>query len=87
MEENLKSIDSIYPLTIVRDRYDGTYSGGKYLAFNEYWMGIPDEIEESDDICAGFWAEHPDALIGKGNSAKEACEDLLNKLNNYKEEE
>ena len=31
-----KEISDIYPLTVVSDRYTGTYSGGEYTAWNLY---------------------------------------------------
>lgn len=31
----------VYPLTILRDRYGGTYSGGAYLAWNRHYDDIP----------------------------------------------
>lgn len=32
MEDKIKL--ELYPLTIIKDRYSGVYSGGKWLAFN-----------------------------------------------------
>ena len=29
-------MDELYPVTIIRDRYSGTYSGALWLAFNMY---------------------------------------------------
>lgn len=43
-----KNLNKIYPLTIVRDRYSGTYSGGSWLAYNKYpWQGVGYSLEEA----------------------------------------
>lgn len=47
----------IYPLTIIHDRYAGTYSGGLFTAWNLYPNSIPSEICDDDSTCAFFWGE------------------------------
>lgn len=42
---NHVKINDIYPLTIIRDRYNDVYSGGKYLAFNL----------DADEIPTAIW--------------------------------
>ena len=54
--------DDIYPLTVIRDRYNGTYSGASYLAFNLDSNLVPSEVHESDVPCSYFWD-----LIDEGN--------------------
>lgn len=49
--------DSIYPLTIVSDRYNGAYSGGKYTAWNLDPDKIPTEINADDTTCRLFWID------------------------------
>lgn len=53
--ENRKVYD-IYPLTIICDRYSGTYSGGEYLAFNLDFDEIPQEVlgDDTTAICYKF---------------------------------
>jgi len=72
-------MEIIYPLTIVRDRYGGAYSGGEWLAYNKHPWDIEDGDEFSDDVsCRMFWdAGHE---IGVGHTKQEAVNDLKQKL-------
>ena len=72
----------IYPLTIVCDRYNGTYSGGKYTAWNHYVDEIPHEIESNDCTCRAFWwcGESEQYTVGKGETIAEAVADLARKM-------
>lgn len=75
--------DIPYPVTIIQDRYSGSYSDGQYLAFNLYPGAIPDEVGGGDMIEMEFWAEggrHEDYLIGKGETPNLALMDLLEKI-------
>ena len=54
--------EDIYPLTVIRDRYNGTYSGASYLAFNLDSNSVPSEVHGSDTHCSYFWD-----LIDEGN--------------------
>lgn len=71
--------DEIYPLTIIEDRYSGTYSGGGYLAFNLEETEIPEAVSGSDLECAFFW-QKTKIIVGKGMSPEEAKENLIQKL-------
>ena len=75
-----KEMREIYPLTIVSDRYGGTYSGGAYTAWPMDYTDVPLEPGLDDDTCAGYWAEHADDTIGRGNTPNEALEDLYNRI-------
>jgi len=68
-------IKEIYPLTIIADRYNGTYSGGKYTAWNLAHYDIPEDIDNDDENCAWFWADNK-IPVGKGNTPQEAIKDL-----------
>ena len=57
--------EDIYPLTVIRDRYNGTYSGASYLAFNLDSNSVPSEVHGSDVPCSYFWD-----LIDEGNFVK-----------------
>ena len=70
----------IYPLVIIKDRYTGVYSNGKYTAWNVYFEGIPREIDEDDVTCRNFWYSY-DGIAGLGKTPNEAIEDLRKKLN------
>lgn len=70
----------IYPLTIIFDRYGGTYSGAKFTAWNLEAEQIPTEINDDDCSCDGFWITN-DKIVGLGDTAEKAIKDLENKIN------
>lgn len=73
--------DCIYPLTIVKDRYGGAYSNGKYTAWNLKNWAVPDEISKSDCECSDFWNSTASRyIIGKGDTIEEAVVDLAKQL-------
>lgn len=51
----------IYPLTITKDRYTGTYSGGEWTAWNCDADEVPEEIACDDVTCCEFWSIAHDA--------------------------
>lgn len=75
--------NSIYPLTIILDRYGGVYSGGIYTAWNLDAQHIPWEVRGSDPNCMAFW-ENFDGIVGLGKTPREAQVDLYVKLNQNK---
>jgi len=76
-----------YPFTLIMDRYDGTYSGGRFLATNQFFDEIDDSIGSSDPEEMIFWRDFKQGervgfmrdkmYIGKGNTPQEAIDDLL----------
>ena len=77
--------DEIYPLVIIRDRYTGTYSGGKYTAWSGDVEDIlpPPEVEADDVVCGIFWhnqEDNPTYIVGKGDTVSEALADLYIQL-------
>lgn len=68
-----------YPITIVADRYGGTYSGGKWLAFNIDYHKLPVDIDGDDITCANFWKSYK-GKVGKGISSKDALKNLIDIL-------
>ncbi|KXB08131.1 hypothetical protein AKJ56_01795 [candidate division MSBL1 archaeon SCGC-AAA382N08] len=71
-------MSDIYPLTIIKSRYQGVYSGTKYIAFNDYPRNITDAM--SDDVTtATFFSNYPKEKMGKGNSPREAYRALEDK--------
>lgn len=72
----------IYPLTVISDRYGGTYSGGNYTAWNEDHYNVPDNIAGDDMTCFDFWENVPSRFraIGKGDTPEAAIVDLRSQL-------
>lgn len=79
--------NSIYPLTIVADRYGGTYSGGKYTAWNRFSDEVPSEIDATDMVCKIFWDCSLKEDVGVGDTIFEAVLDLYIKINYDGEED
>lgn len=71
-------MDELYPITIIKDRYSGTYSGAKWLAFNMYEEDVGLLDVNGDDIsCHDFWLQYADKYaIGKGLTPNDALADL-----------
>lgn len=61
----------IYPLTIIQDRYNGIYSGGKFTAWNLYPDELPEEAFGDDVTCRCFWADQ-EIMVGRGDTPDEA---------------
>jgi hypothetical protein len=73
----------VYPITIVFDRYGGTYSGAKFTAWNLYVREMPEEIGGDDWDCGWWWGtpESERPVCGKGGTPDEAWMDLERKIN------
>ena len=89
MAELKPSWYEIYPLTIVADRYSGTYSGGIFTAWNLYFDELPNEIDGGDVECMDFWYgengdiygdRRKDIVCGVGSTPNNAVSDLYMKL-------
>lgn len=74
----------IYPLTITKDRYSGTYSEGEFLAWNLDADEVPDDIYSDDCGCYAFWRQN-EIPVGKGQSIREAILDLYLRLKEREE--
>lgn len=72
--------NELYPLTIVADRYCGSYSGGVFTAWNKDTGELPDAIFGCDRDCGYFWADANRDEIGFGDTPDEAYRDLCAKL-------
>ena len=72
-------MDEIYPLTIINDRYMGTYSGGEFTAWNMAYYEIPTEPAEDNVTCMRFW-ETTKIPVGRGETPQKAVEDLRRRL-------
>ena len=96
MSEYELAQEDIYPLTVVRDRYNGTYSGASYIAFNLDSNLVPSEVHDSDVPCSYFWdlidegnfvegkvaRDYRDVVkyVGKGATIENAVIDLYRKM-------
>lgn len=96
MSEYELAQEDIYPLTVIRDRYNGTYSGASYLAFNLDSNSVPSEVHGSDAPCSYFWdlidednfvegkvaRDYRDVVkyVGKGVTIEDAVIDLYHKM-------
>lgn len=98
-DEYNRSVDKIYPITIISDRYSGTYSGGEWTAWSLDPDNLPDGIFDSDVECAAAWSRLKEdrkrgkLAFGIGNTPEEALRDLVRsnstiteRYKNYKEE-
>lgn len=76
----------IYPLTVIKDRYTGCYSGAIFTAWNLNHWELPDGVDDGDIPCCEFW-EHADDdyLIGRGATAEDAISDLTDKIKQYRQ--
>lgn len=71
--------DTIYPLTVIADRYGGTYSHGAYTAWKLDPFDIPKAVYGDDVECMNFWFDNK-IICGKGRTVSEAVGDLYIKL-------
>ena len=71
----------VYPLTILRDRYGGAYSGGAYLAWNRHPDELPSGFDADDLDCLDFWATNV-IPVGFGATPNDAVIDLERRLAN-----
>lgn len=66
-------MSDIYPLVIVKDRYNGTYSGGKWTAWNLSY--VPSKVDADDTVCIEFFSA-VGITYGRGETPHEAIADL-----------
>jgi hypothetical protein len=78
--EDPLAYDYLNPVTATGDRYGGTYSGGRWLAFPVDPWRVPEEPFSDDVTTCRWWDECGDFPIGRGESASEAYENLLRRL-------
>lgn len=71
--------NAIYPLTIILDRYNGIYSGGKFTAWNKDFDQIDERVNGDDVSCNDFFSDNDE--YGRGDTIEEAISDLSRKLN------
>lgn len=72
-------LESFYPTTFIKDRYNGTYSGAVWLAFPLDFWNVPEEVEGGDVECMMFWESY-DGVVGKGRTPELAMANLVAKM-------
>ena len=81
-EEIQEILDDTYPLCVIKDRYGGVYSGGRYTAWYSDMSNTPYGIYEDNVTCAHTWSELRAArqngklVYGIGKTPDEALHDL-----------
>lgn len=83
-EEAKTWLEFVYPLTIIKDRYSGSYSGGVYVAYPCEFYEVDEDVAGGDVECMEFWGEFC-GVVGRGNSYSEAFSDLVVKMKNIVE--
>lgn len=73
-------VRNLWPCTIIRDRYSGTYSGGAWVAFPLDYDAIPAAVSGDDLSCGTFWGEYDPEDYGVGDSPEVALQDLVRKM-------
>lgn len=74
-----REASDLYPVTIVADRYRGSYSRGKYLAFQLDPEHIPEAVGAGDTEEDMFWNfdnKNGEIPVGRGDTPTAALEDL-----------
>lgn len=72
--------DRLEPVTIVPDRYSGTYSGGQWLAFPLPPSAVPADPFGTDTVAAAWWAGVAGLPVGRGDTPDTAHADLVARL-------
>ena len=69
-------------VTITRDRYGGSYSKGKWVAWPLDPEQVPDDADADDSTAYNFWyrAWQEQWRIGLGNTPDEALADLRRRM-------
>lgn len=69
----------VWPVTIVRARYQGQYEPGEWLAWPAHPDALSDDWQADDVSCALFWDSYA-GTVGAGPSPDQALADLARKL-------
>ena len=70
------------PLTVIKDRYLGTYSGFRFHAWPKNLADV-DRAVFADDVTCGYfweWVRTKDICVGLGETRDEAVKDLIKKM-------
>ena len=88
-------MEEIYPVTIIKSRYGGSYEGSEWIAINENASEeILSEMLGDDCTCYNIYKQlfnkkitiknafDENIIIGQGNTPQEAYENLISKRSN-----
>jgi len=70
---------SEWPVTIIKDRYEGTYSRGQWTAWPVEPEEVPPAVSDDDCLCSDWWAANRERMhlpVGVGDSPQAAVEAL-----------
>ena len=84
-EEAKTWLEFVYPLTIVKDRYGGCYSSGRYVAYPCEFYEVDEAVGGEDGECMAFWDEFQ-GVVGRGGRADEAVFRLIAEMKNIAEQ-
>jgi hypothetical protein len=70
----------VYPVTIIRTRYGGSYEGGAWAAFHCHEDAVPANATGDDLTCATYWWSSEAGLVGRGATPDEALANLEDRL-------
>ena len=71
----------MYPVTIIKTRYQGTYEGGRWGAFPVDFLDVPMDTMGDDIETMTWWSQNKD-YVGVGETPEAALEDLEKKMEN-----
>ena len=77
-------LENEWPLTVVKDRYNGCYSKGIYLAFPRDFNEIEEDVCGCDPECSQYWQDFDD-FVGRGATIEEAVADLRRQFEEERE--
>lgn len=65
----------LWPVTVVRSRYNGDIEGAKWVAFHEEYDHLSPDVFGNDPVCDAFFRRNTE-LIGRGATPDAAVVDL-----------
>lgn len=79
---DIDDLDGLYPVTIFRARYGGSYEGSDWVALWADLEDFPDDAAGSDVECVAWYAnaDKHGAPLGRGASPDEALKDLCRSI-------
>ena len=69
----------MYPVTIIKTRYQGTYESGRWAAFPVEFNDVPMDVVGDDIETMNWWSSNVD-MVGVGQTPEAALENLEDKM-------